>query len=704
MLNTNPQERATLHEIMNHPWITKGFNGPPDNYLPLRKPLQLPLDPAVVKKMEGFDFGDEELITSQLTKVIESEDYQRAVRASERRSAQQAPEMERRRGVFDFYKRRNSTTSRDTLNTPSSEAVQLGNDPLNAFHPLISIYYLAHEKQEREARERNPGALAIPATPGEPPLTVPDLPAPAAAYTNSQAYEMPGEKPTGGRTRARARTHGEDEVRDGMQNLNINTAPSPTNPTIVEPGFENQQQQQQAPAPARKESAAAGLLRRLSTRRSKEPPERLARGERPSHPPPSLAVFAPADTPRKSFSVRRTRDRDPTPTGLRTDAAPPQQAGEQGALLTPPVTGDASSDKQRKHGLGRSVSVNSSDIRRRLTRRGVSEGSSMRPPMTSASSHDARKPSMDQSGASRDAASDVEGTSSRPQPAAGNVASRTKSLGHARRESVQNRRLRRGETGRTSNVPEETDQEVQDDLVDGPAEGGGGGGSGSPNSNPDPADFKPVYLKGVFSVSTTSSKPLQFIRQDIIRVLRLLSVEFTEIKGGFRCRHAPSVKAGGEEGSGQGVLSPPPQQADNGGGGHRRKISFSGFRGGGGNADRDAFRAAAQQQQQAQQQPQPTPPTPRSKLARDQSYDNTEDESDEDPPPSTSQQPNASRTAGETSTHVQTDLGENLALKFEIFVVKVPLIGLHGIQFKKIEGGTWGYKGLAQRILDGLRL
>ncbi|KAK5120553.1 hypothetical protein LTR85_006209 [Meristemomyces frigidus] len=661
MLNTNPQERATMHEIMNHPWMIKSFpTGAPDNYLPARKPVQLPLDPAVIDKMTGFDFGPAEVITSQLTKIIESDDYQRAVRTAERRSAQQTPELERKRGVFDFYKRRNSTTSRDTLNTPSTEAVQFGNDPTNAFHPLLSVYYLAAEKIEREARETNPGALAMPQEPGENPLKIPDLPAPEPAYTNSQTYEMAGEKPTGGRTRPRARTHGEDEVQEGMQNLNVNTAPSPTNPAIVEPNMD-----QQAPAPTRKESGAASLLRRLSTRRSKEPADRVPRSERPSHPPPSLAVFGPAETPRKSFSVRRTRERESSVTRQPVEAAP----APQGALLSPPGTADASSEKAktRTGALGRSISVNSSDMRRRLTRRGVSEGSSMRPPMTSASSHD-QKPSMDQAAGTREAASDVE--SSRPQ--AGSVASRAKSLGHGRRESMQARRaVRRGDTMRTSGVPEETDQDVQDEM------------DGANAGNTSPTGFKPVYLKGVFSVSTTSSKPLQYIRADIIRVLSQLGVEYSEIKGGFRCRHAPSIKPPMDENAPSGAqpLSPPND------GGHKRKISFGGFTR---SIDRDAFRAQQ-------------PPTPRAKL--DRSYTNTDDdESDDDQPTPTSAKPNSARVAGETSTHVQSDLGSSMVLKFEIFVVKVPLIGLHGIQFKKIDGGTWQYKNMAQTILNDLRL
>ena len=53
---------------------------------------------------------------------------------------------------------------------------------------------------------------------------------------------------------------------------------------------------------------------------------------------------------------------------------------------------------------------------------------------------------------------------------------------------------------------------------------------------------------------------------------------------------------------------------------------------------------------------------------------------------------------------MENDLGSNLVLKFEIFLVKVPLFSLHGIQFKKVAGGTWQYKEMAQKILDALRL
>ena len=650
MLTTNPLERATLQEIMTHPWMTKGFNGPPENYLPERRPLTLPLDPAAIKKMQGFDFGESELITSQLTKIVESDEYQRAIRMQERRAQVAPQENDQKRGVFSFYKRRSSTTSRDTLNTPSTEAIQLGSDPLNAFHPLISVYYLAMEKNERDAREKNPGALSMPHVPGEKPLGMVDLAAPAPAHINSNAYEMAGEKPTGGRSRPRARTHGEDEVAQDMRTLNINAASNPQHPTIIEP--------EKPSSHGRKESVKGGLLRRFSKRE---------KSERPSHPPSSLDKYNP-ETPRKSFSMRRTRDRSQTRDASQTrEGTRPETAGsKQNELLSPP-TGDATIERtppesvssKKSHGLGRSVSVNSSDIRRRLTRRGVSEGSSKRPPLTSTGSTETGKVSLDRGSSIREAQSDVEG----PTKPANTFAHRARSMGHARKESMQTRRARR-EQARTgqADVPEETDAELLDDTKD---------ESGSPS-------MKPVYLKGLFSVSTTSSKPLNFIRTDLIRVLQDLGVEYREVKGGFSCKHSPSImpKPGPEETipSGAQPLSPPLESH------HKRKISFGGFR----------------------SQTGDEPKT----LRKKPSYPNgnSEEDSEEDPPVNQPRQSMSQRVAGETSTHVQHDLGEGLALKFEIFVVKVPLLSLHGIQFKKVDGGTWQYKNMAQTILNELRL
>lgn len=301
----------------------------------------------------------------------------------------------------------------------------------------------------------------------------------------------------------------------------------------------------------------------------------------------------------------------------------------------------------------------------------------MRPPMSTASTQDQRQ-SSDQNGRIDGAVSDAE-PSTRPQVG---MASRARSMGHARKESMQARRMRR-DGARTADVPEETDAEMQDEL-----EGTGTVGAGSPNG------MKPVYLKGLFSVSTTSSRPLPVIRADIIRVLQQLGVEYREIKGGFSCKHAPSIMPNAATQSGSaaaapddsGVVSPPSNPT------HQRKVSFG--------------RLGASS----------TKPPPRTLSSNNTTSGAVSEDSeldDEAIAPTTTNTssiaPSAStattrRAPGETTTHVRDDMGASMALKFEIFLVKVPLLSLHGIQFKKVDGGTWQYKNMAQMILGELRL
>jgi hypothetical protein len=661
MLVTDPSHRASLQEIMNHPWMIKGFGSPPENYLPAREPLQLPLDPEVIHAMTGFDFGPPELIHSQLTKVIESESYQNAVKmAAREREAQAAPkDIEKKRGFgFDFYKRRNSTTaSRDTLSTPSSEALQLGNDPINAYNPLVSVYYLVREKHERDRVAINPGAERLPRTPTEAPLQLPGVPEPPkAAYTNSAAYEMPGEKATGGRSRPRARTHGEDEVTEGMKQVRITGASGPISPAIIEPPS--------APHHAKKESTAANLLRRFSTRRRKDTPERSDRGDK--YYPPVVTVQSPNEAPttlRKSFSVRRTRERsrDEAPSSLlRSGSSQPQHR----ELLTPPQSADNSRNPK---GLGRSTSVNSAEFRRRPEAGRLSSDMSAPrvtykdPPPTSGSDHSNDSGQI----VSEKLRMDEQKTNLNPRSAA----LRAKSLGHARRESIQARRAKR-EEAREANVPEETDQDV-------------GENSGVSAERFDTAEnVKPVFLKGLFSVSTTSTKPVPAIRTDIIRVLKLLGVEYTEMRGGFSCRHSPSIDL-------KKVVDLPPSSPPLPTPGHKRRISFGGFNiGGGADKEREDFRESEKSAH--------TPKATR-RGGPDTSFTNS-DVSDE------SVNRGSRRAVGETTTHVQSELGGSMVLEFEITVVKIPLLSLHGIQFKRLSGGTWQYKNMADQILKELRL
>ncbi|KAJ2893753.1 protein kinase kin1 [Zalerion maritima] len=633
MLITDPKERATMMEVMAHPWMMKGYPAPPDNGLPSREPLTFPLDNDVINAMTGFNFGPPDAIRNQLLKVVESEEYQRAVKMyrQEKENPPPVKEAEKKRGFgFDFYKRRGSMNSRDTLTTPSSEALQIGNDPLNAFHPLISIYYLVKEKQERDLIEQglNNNTVDKPQKTSEK-EAVSEIKPPQEAHTNTSAYEMPGEKATGGRSRPRARTHGEDEVAEGAKNAQA----SPT------------KAQESTPEPLpRKESTAAGILRRFSTRRRKEP-ERLDKDR--SHPP-VVHVHSPAETPstpRKSFSIRRSRrDREEHSTGrLRSGSSQPQHR----ELLSPPLS--AGGGSTQKKGLGRSTSVNSADFRRRG---GGSTRSRHDPPPTSGSDH-----------------STIHDRGGEPSTAKTATIRAAKSLGHARRESIQARRRLRREEAREANVPEETDQDLAEQ-------------SSQSAERLDATELaKPVFLKGLFSVSTTSTKSVLDIRKDIRRVLRQLGVEFTEIKGGFSCKHTPSIDLAK-------VPEMPTSPAQTPGHG-RQRFSFGALRGG--DRDRDEMR---------DDRP-PTTPRTSGKAPADRS-DSNSDFSEVSVPRENGG--SSRRIPGETSTHVQNDLGGSMVLEFEIFIVKVPVLSLHGIQFKRMAGNTWQYKNMADQILKELRL
>ncbi|KAI9373068.1 hypothetical protein BJX61DRAFT_407300 [Aspergillus egyptiacus] len=632
MLVTDPKQRASLTEIMNHPWMNKGFNGPPDNHLPTREPLQLPLDPEVIEKMTGFDFGPPDYITAQLTKIIESEDYQHAVAMNAREQPLQT-HADKKRGVFDFYKRRNSA-SKDTLSAPSAEAVQLGNDPLNAYSPLLSVYYLVREKLDRERAETNPGALGIPQAPGDSLLQVPDLAPPEAAHTNQ--YQVPGEKDTGRRSRPRARTHGDDDLTEGMKNVNLSSQHGQTShsPATSQPE-----------TPAKRESTAAGLLRRFSTRRTKDRSRDRERPVLTSSHAPTLNVEPPADSASplsRGFSMRRSRRAEPSPTTIPSAGSQPQH---QDLLKTP---GSEPASRSNKF-LARSTSVSSAEHRHRRTRRTDQD-----------LGHHAA-----QAGGSEYAGAPKESMSGREVKAPMRThTARTLSLGHARRESIQARRARR-DAAREANVPEETDGDIS------------GAGNALESANEEDLS-KPVYLKGLFSVSTTSSKPLTFIRADIIRVLKQLAVDYEEIKGGFSCRHAPSIELDKVVDNG-----PPSPERQGHVGGHRRRISLGGL------LNHDDGREEARS-------------TPRRRpRAPDRSFVTNSEVSDEY---LDTRDTGGERVVGETTTRVQSDTGENLVLRFEILIVKVPLFSLHGIQFKKVSGGMWQYREMAKKILDALRL
>ncbi|KAG8900876.1 serine/threonine-protein kinase KIN2, partial [Tulasnella sp. 417] len=90
MLVTNPAARATLQEVLNHPWMLRGFDGSPSPHLLPRKALRpilrdqpsstpSPLDKEVICGMAGFGFGLDSEIEANLLDILRSDDYRKAV-------------------------------------------------------------------------------------------------------------------------------------------------------------------------------------------------------------------------------------------------------------------------------------------------------------------------------------------------------------------------------------------------------------------------------------------------------------------------------------------------------------------------------------------------------------------------------------------------------------------------------------------------
>ena len=188
--------------------MTRGFNGPPDPHLLRRDPLRADeLERHVIRGMTGFEFGTEEEIEHRLVTILDSDAYKAAVQIWENKrdrpqiwteslsnsslaiawdngvggqgggnKAQTVtPKKNKRFSGFDFYRRKlfspSSSPPPSPFASPSASQSQLSNaslsdfnskeppDPTRGYHPLVSMYYLAREKLERD-RVYGPGHFA----------------------------------------------------------------------------------------------------------------------------------------------------------------------------------------------------------------------------------------------------------------------------------------------------------------------------------------------------------------------------------------------------------------------------------------------------------------------------------------------------------------------------------------------------------------
>ena len=360
MLVTNPQQRASLPDLLSHPWMTRGFNGSPDPHLLRREPLRADeLERQVIHGMTGFEFGTEEDIEHRLVTILESDAYKRAVQhwetkrdrpqvwteslsnsslaiawdngvggqAGVNRTEAVTPKKNKRFSGFDFYRRKlfspASSPPPSPFASPSASQSQLSNaslsdfnskeppDPTRGYHPLISIYYLAREKLER-VRVYGPGHFAssqLSLNPLQPPpeevqAAAPSTPAKPPPLVGPPPVPM-SQKVAGGADYSMRPSRLPPPESPHYSKMSYDaqvTAPSPTAPT-----FQQQQQQQQQPRP-RARDAGLPLQQKPGDLVVPPPPPPVIVSDTTAAaasvpPSPTMPRAPPASTHRRSHSV-----------------------------------------------------------------------------------------------------------------------------------------------------------------------------------------------------------------------------------------------------------------------------------------------------------------------------------------------------------------------------------------------------------------
>jgi hypothetical protein len=170
---------------------------------------------------------------------------------------------------------------------------------------------------------------------------------------------------------------------------------------------------------------------------------------------------------------------------------------------------------------------------------------------------------------------------------------------------------------------------------------------------------RPVHLKGLFSVATTSTKPVQKMRADLIRVLDQFGISHEEVKGGFFCVHRPSIDL-------ESVQEPTPHAEEySPGKKSRRRLSFG------------------------------TPIAAFTGFGGDRRF-RSEGESDVSAESITDLQ------SAPTNRAELSGPGGSMVVRFDIHIVKFPWLSLHGIQFKRVGGDVWQYKNACVKIVAEL--
>ncbi|KAG1758736.1 hypothetical protein EDD22DRAFT_909065 [Suillus occidentalis] len=824
MLVTNPAVRASLTEVLEHPWMTRGFSGPPESHMVHRDPLRPDdLDKQVIRGMKGFEFGTDEEMERNLRKVLESDGYIRAVQAWDRKrggrnganhrfefsnsslaisfdgsatnaykneSTMSPSKKSKRFSGFDFYRRKLFSPSSSPPATPShspptsQSLLSIGDgtrdplDPTQGFHPLVSMYYLSREKLERE-RVYGPGRFASSqlsiqsATAANAPTADASAPPPYPAKTFPQPAPVKKEQQQISASVSAKADYG----------MPLPRLPAPETSHYSDMSYDA--------ASAAASPTSAAFHGQVRARDSGLPPPTTKRVEisQPPTPTPGPATALPRAPPASTH--RRSHSMSQRPNALRgwggglvSGENRVDEHGEEQGPQSADLEGEFTeqdkvlSEEDRAHTHDGPLSAGATLVRRFGTllvgkgddnKRSIGKRATVLGAVPLRPSGDDGEKAAETSW-KRGADADVRRssvvspqsiTASQSQPL-GNVHRRAatildpqgRQIRHERRSSTGGALLpsiggtigrhRRPSTGygassgrptglsgfgHTEKVEENVEQEAidQDD-----------GFKDEQSGHHSDKEFKPVHLKGLFSVATTSTKPPSVLKADIKKVLDRMQVQYRETRGGFECIHVPSID-----------ISSVPESTQK-----ASKMSF-GMK----SKERERERERESMKEKELEAPlekelphrpsigtalSATPSSGSSSFfnvssnthtimadsSRQQDANvtvpGTPHEEQRDPfrsqtpvkgkvlPPiprdfAATPQPHAPRPApfptGEVDREVFESIGaSSLSVRFEINIIKVPWLPIHGIQFRRAGGDGWQYQMLARRVLTELKL
>ncbi|KAI5963466.1 KIN2 [Candida pseudojiufengensis] len=858
MLVVDPTKRASLYEILTHPWLNKGYDHRISNYLPKREPLHLPLDPEIIRQISTFDLGSVQTITDELTNLLTSVEYQMCCE--------------------NWY-----NMARQGKEYASAPNAHLLPDPTGGFHPLISIYFLVLEMRKRKKAKED----AI----------------------RAQAAQQEQLKQQQLQQQAQAMLPSPREDTTSLEQDLTKQPLSSTQPFQPQLPLQSQPQSQTQQTPVQPNSGTATqveILGQYSSKDATTPQPRIIEtfAESPSKTldpkqTPVLSIPEQAHTTMNSPSIKNNSNNNVDPLAI-----PEQQP--KSPRSTTPDTLDPNRNSQQPVGFNNILrKLSTKKSKGTSSPKGSDRDSSSIKISPQSSTHSKIDP-MVRRGISMKVTAKEKESSSRLSPTKDIIKKEKKSsLSHSRTPSsskphgfipveylpplpnydpstntliqdsnpagpppqrqqtltVPSRKLhptaraksvggqirkdaygraRSASTNRndTSNSPQgsgsigdqndgtlvffddvklddmdvqEVPQLSEDEIMRQYHEA-------KPGTMPSIEHCKTLFLKGFFSVQTTSTKPLPVIRYNIINVLSKLGVRFHEVKGGFICIHTPSVQQaspnhpdaeieeledhddeGDEEdededdeadqilnayanedeenqlygdafksksstlkslsfedkpesipdgaktpsrqpslhiqtqttnhGLSGGPLSPTKyhRSSNSIGGGHRRKVSF-------GNAILGSYRKKNGSQVMM---PPNTPATVKTVkgiydedyLPNEQNNHNNNNNNNGNGIDDAFEIDNSAesfnnygggsdmlisskiehkihhnRSTSTSSNSNKNHPSSKSPLKFEIHIVKVPLLGFYGVQFKKLSGNTWNYKTLAGQILNEMNL